>query len=259
MAVILETEELSKQFGGLTAVNKVSLQIEKGEVRALIGPNGSGKTTFLNMVSGIYTPTSGRILFKGESSGGLAPHLITAKGISRTFQNIRLFRDLSVLENVVVGRHCRIQETLAGIVASSPSMRTEEGKAREKAMDLLRFVGLDRLSSQLARNLPYGQQRLLEIARALASSPELLLLDEPAAGMNPREKEHLLDLIGRIRDLGTTILLVEHNMRVVMTISDRISVLDFGVKIAEGTAAEVQANKDVIEAYLGRGMTYASA
>lgn len=257
--MLLETDQLTKQFGGLTAVNKVSLRIERGEIRALIGPNGSGKTTFLNMVSGIYVPTAGRILLNGEHIEGLAPHLITKKGISRTFQNIRLFRDLSLLENVTIGRHCRIGGSFLGILLNSPDARAEEARAKDKAMEVLDFVGLGHLAHQMAGNLSYGQQRLLEIARALASDPQLLLLDEPAAGMNPREKENLLELVARIRGLGVTILLVEHNMKVVMTISDRISVLDFGVKIAEGTAAEVLSNKDVIEAYLGRGMTHASA
>jgi len=251
---LLEAENITKVFGGLMAVNSVSLTVEKGSIVSVIGPNGAGKTTFFNVLTGIYKPDGGTITFDGESIVGLRPDQITQRGIARTFQNIRLFGNMTALENVMVGMHSRLRSGVWGAIFQTPATRTEEKRARQRARELLAFVGLERRMDELAKNLPYGDQRRLEIARALATQPKLILLDEPTAGMNPQETAEATELIRRLRDeLGITVILIEHDMRVVMTISERITVLDYGSKIAEGKPEEIRTNPRVIEAYLGRG------
>ncbi|MFZ5590374.1 MAG: ABC transporter ATP-binding protein [Bacillota bacterium] len=252
MAYLLELDRVSINFGGLQAVDDVSMKIEKGKIRALIGPNGAGKSTVFSLVTGIYRPTSGRILFQGRSIVGLSPHAITALGIARTFQNIRLFGRLSVLDNVKIGCHCRSRGGMWGAILRLPRVKREEEEITARALEALEIMELADKKDEYAKSLSYGEQRRLEIARALATRPQLLLLDEPAAGMNPQEKLVLMQMIRRIQDMGITIFLVEHDMKFVMSLSDRITVLDYGRRIAAGTPEEIQRDPAVIAAYLGQ-------
>jgi branched-chain amino acid transport system ATP-binding protein len=251
---ILIASNVTKQFGGLTAVDSFDVEIPERSISSIIGPNGAGKTTFFNCVTGFYRHERGEIIFHGTLLNGMPIDQITREGISRTYQNIRLFSNLTAIENILVGRHPRLRSGWIGAVFNTRGTRREEADALDDAKRLLDFVGLSGKGDLLAKNLPYGDQRRLEIARALASDPKLLLLDEPTAGMNPAETAEMIQFIQRLRDeLGITILLIEHDMKVIMSISEQISVLDYGIKIAEGTPSEIQSNPRVIEAYLGRG------
>jgi len=255
----LELSKVSMRFGGLTAVNQLDMSVQTGTIHSLIGPNGAGKTTVFNMVTGVYPPTRGRIAYRERRLNGLRPHQITEAGIARTFQNIRLFKSMTVLENVLVGLHCRTRSGAVRALLKTKFEAREEREAEGRAMEILNFLALAGYGNEYASNLPYGDQRLLEVARALATGPKTLLLDEPAAGMNPIETAELMKLILKIRDTGLTIFLVEHDMKVVMGISDTVTVLDHGTKIAEGTPREIQQNERVIQAYLGSGHNKAQA
>nr|WP_304654836.1 ABC transporter ATP-binding protein [Sporolactobacillus sp. STSJ-5] len=250
----MEVKNLTKQFGGLTATSNINMNVEKNSITAVIGPNGAGKTTFFNMITAVYKPTAGDILLNGKSLVGLKPHQVSHYGITRTFQNIRLFNDMTVLENVMVGMHQNLKAHWVGTLLQLPHIRKMEEKAKVEAYDILKYVGLEDYVNENAGNLAYGAQRRLEIGRAMAAKPKVLLLDEPAAGMNPKETERLTNLIYDLRSkLDVTIILIEHDMKLVMKISDFIYVLDHGELIASGKPDEIRNNKRVIEAYLGKG------
>ncbi len=250
---LLEVQGVTKRFGGLRALSEVTLDVEAGRILGLIGPNGAGKTTLFNVIAGVFPPTSGHVLFDGRDITRLKPHRRVEAGIARTFQNIKLFRNMTVLENVMVGLHCRTRSELWGAVFRPPAARREEAESRKNGLDILDFLGISDSQGELAGALPYGPQRVLEIGRAMATGAKILLLDEPTAGMTPQETGEIMSVIERIRGQGFTIFLIEHDMSMVMNLCEQIAVLDFGEMIAEGTPGEIQNNERVVEAYLGTG------